>query len=361
MKTGLTLQQMATEITRRQISKRDYIACTSAIHLAAPDDGAPAGELSLMVNRMEPVRLHSTMHFRKQLQQHYKVPADYAERIRTTHPELYVETFNTFLHKEPSRNMLRTLDGSARAFLSDRYRPLDDADLMEAVLPTLMEFPDMEVVSAQFTEQRLYFKAVFPRFMGDVKVNDPVQLGIVVSNSEVGAGSLQVMPLIYRLVCKNGLITESYGQRRYHVGKRASADEDTFEMYSDKTRRLDDATFFSKVRDTLRGVLKQATFETILEQMQISTKEPLPADRVKGVVEVIGADNRYTERTQSGILAHLIGGGDLTRYGLINAITRQSQDEEDYETATRLETDGGALLVKTGSNWNSYIDRASYD
>ncbi|MBL0089244.1 MAG: hypothetical protein IPP44_22195 [Ideonella sp.] len=38
--------------------------------------------------------------------------------------------------------MVRTLDGQARAFLSDRYRRLDNYDLCEHVLPMLQRLPD---------------------------------------------------------------------------------------------------------------------------------------------------------------------------------------------------------------------------
>ncbi len=53
----------------------------------------------------------------------------------------------------------------------------------------------------------------------EVEVGDVVIAGFVISNSEVGLGSLRVEPLVFRFVCKNGMICKDYAQKRYHVGK----------------------------------------------------------------------------------------------------------------------------------------------
>ena len=50
--------------------------------------------------------------------------------------------------------MVRTLDGNARAFLSDRYRRLDNYDLLAHVLPMLRELPDARVRILRAHRQR---------------------------------------------------------------------------------------------------------------------------------------------------------------------------------------------------------------
>ena len=49
-------------------------------------------------------------------------------------------------------------------------------------------------------------KVVNKKLKAEVAVGDAVQAGFVISNSEVGLGSVKIEPLIYRLVCKNGLV-----------------------------------------------------------------------------------------------------------------------------------------------------------
>ena len=47
--------------------------------------------------------------------------------------------------------MVRTLDGTARAFLSDRYHRMDDDAFAEVVLPAISETPGAEVESCGIT------------------------------------------------------------------------------------------------------------------------------------------------------------------------------------------------------------------
>jgi hypothetical protein len=60
--------------------------------------------------------------------------------------------------------MVRTLDGKMRAFLSDRYRRLDNYDLAEAVLPILVEMGEgIRIVSTELTDSRMYIKVINER------------------------------------------------------------------------------------------------------------------------------------------------------------------------------------------------------
>lgn len=99
--------------------------------------------------------------------------------------------------------MIRILDGNVRAFLSDRYRRIDNLELLEAVLPIIKEMKRTEIISSEVTPTNMYIKVINKKLKAQVGLNDIVQAGLVISNSEVGLGSLKVEPLIYRLICKN--------------------------------------------------------------------------------------------------------------------------------------------------------------
>src|SRR5580765_4228648 len=169
MKTGLTLSEMAKELERRQSAKRDFIADTR--QLSAVSDGK---HLQIALPNGPALALSQGPVFQEQVCGHYKIPRDYAGRIRAEHPALYAQTLNTFFREEPARRMVRVLDNNARAFLSDRYRPLDNFDLSNAVLPVLMSAPEIRIESTEFTERRFYLKAVLPRIQTEVKRGDVV-------------------------------------------------------------------------------------------------------------------------------------------------------------------------------------------
>lgn len=352
MKTSLSLTEVAAELERQNSAKRDFVADTRSIEASVD------GSTVTLALPSGPVAKASTEIFRNQVSSHYKVPREYAERIRTQHPALWANTLNTHFQAEPARRLVRVLDNNARAFLSDRYRPLDNFDLASAVLPALLERQDIVIRSSAVTERRFYLKASSSRVLAEVRSGDVVEIGVAISNSEVGDGSLSVLPFIRRCICDNGLIIDDYGQKKYHVGKRASAEENAYELFTDKTRQLDDAAFFSKVRDTVAGVLTQHTLDKIVLKLRESTEQKLDPTKIVEIVEVTAKKFGYNETTQKGILSHLIEGGDLTRYGLLNAITRQSTDEESYDVATQLERDGSRIIELPRADWEEIAKAA---
>ena len=68
-------------------------------------------------------------------------------------PGLLADNVNRWLHKgEPTQRLLRTIDGRARAFLSNRYRCIDNFEIAQAVLPIIMGMPGALFESTQITE-----------------------------------------------------------------------------------------------------------------------------------------------------------------------------------------------------------------
>ena len=61
----------------------------------------------------------------------------------------------------------------------------------------------------------------------------------------------------------------------------------------------------------------------------------------------------FNQSEQSGVLTHLIQGGDLSAYGLMNAVTRTSQDLENYDRATEFEAMGSQVLNMPRKTWKT--------
>ena len=149
-----------------------------------------------------------------------------------------------------SERMGRTLDGEARAFLSSRYRRLDNELLVSHVLPALSEHEiDLKQSTFSINPTNLYMKIVFPRVQGEVRVDDIVQSGVLITNSEVGVGMLRVTPLIFRLVCTNGMVApESVHQfKRTHLGKQLEFEGAAARLYRDETRIAADRAVWMEV------------------------------------------------------------------------------------------------------------------
>ncbi len=344
MKQGRTLTELAQEIERAEIAKKDFIADTRKIAMSSTDSG-----IRLNIGGQESTGVNDYAH--GQIAERIKIPRQYYRRMQDEAPELLIENVNHWFQHKPERRMVRTLDGNTRAFLSDRYRPLDNFDLLTAVLPILADVPDMQMVSCETTERRMYIKALFPRQQMEVKQGDVVQSGIVISNSEIGAGSLRVEPLVYRLVCLNGMIGGS-ALKKYHVGRGYDVSGDgSFEIFRDATMEADDKAFWMKTQDTIRAALDDAAFRRLVGSMQEALEVRIEADPVV-VVEKTAKKFSLTDGERGDVLRHLIEGGDLSQYGLMNAVTRTSQDVQDYDRATDLERLGGTIIELPKRDWN---------
>ena len=338
MKTGQTLSEIAAELEAQLKAKHDYVAPSSQLVMDPKSNLTITGKGSFELSELA----------HDQLAGRSGIPSKYYQRMRESAPELLAQNVNHWFQKEPSKKMVRTIGRTARAILSDRYRPLDNFDLAETALP-LVKKMGCRVESSALTEHHLYLKLVTERITAEV-VGDVVQMGIVISNSEVGCGSVKVEPMIWTLRCKNGMVAPDYSMRKYHVGRAGVEGSLADEFFRDETRQADDKAFWMKVRDTIEGSMKQDVFDKIVAKLRAAGEDEVTGDPVK-VVEVTQERFGLSDDERGSVLRHLIKDGGLTRYGLLNAITASSQDSADYERATQLERIGGDVLELPRRDW----------
>ena len=343
MKQGRTLQEVAAELARQRTNKRDF--AVDSVSVRMDEDG---GGITLL-GGSNSEQFGMTELFHRQLGSALGIPAKYYDKLRAELPSLLAENVNGWLENRADRQLIRTMDGRARAFLSDRYRRIDNYEIAEATLPLLSELEDVTVESCEVTENFMYIKAVNPRLQTEIVPGDIVQAGVMISNSEVGLGSVKVMPLVYRLVCKNGFVANDLGERKYHIGREQDGD---WELFTDETLRADDAAFMLKLRDIVRSAVDEARFHSVADRLREAANVKISGCAPK-VVELTATNFGFIKPESDGILNHLITGGDLSMYGLSNAVTRASQDVESYDRATALESAGWR-----SSRWPRAVVRA---
>lgn len=348
MKTGRTLQELAAELDRQSKVKRDFIVSTEAMQM---EDGAALFSLTrpLESGMREVEPFNMTPLFHRQVGATLGIPAKYYDKMQADYPELLVRNVNGWFVHSPTRHTVRTLDGNARAFLSDRYRRIDNYAVAQATLPIIGEMDGARVESCEVTDTRMYLKMVNPRLEAEVQKGDIVQAGITISNSEVGLGSVTVMPMAFRLVCLNGMIINDLGQRKYHIGRE---NEESWELYSDDTLKADDEAFMLKLADIVRTAVDEAKFAKVIDKLREAAGVRIRG-HVPEVVELTSRQYGFNQTEQADILQHLIQGGDLSLYGLGNAVTRASQQAETYDRATTMETAGWQIITMSPEVWNA--------
>lgn len=365
MKTGKTLVQLAHALTDIKDNAKDFVVPTEKLAAKVADNGAVV--LGFQNGKEHAYSLNAWS--RSQLAGYTDIPKNYFDRIVTENPDLAVKNINHGLARNAVQGkaegraesrMLRTVGGNVRGLLSSRYRILDSYDMLETVLP-VAETHGLQVVSSEITDRRLFIKMLSPKLMTEVKKGDAVQYGLTISTSDVGAGSVRVEPLMFRLVCLNGMIANT-AIRKYHVG-RNQAESDIQELLSDRTKEVSDAAFWLQVRDIVLASLKPDNFEREVNRLRVAADMPIKNFDLPEVVELtMRAVGLTGENKSKSILAALASGNEgagLTQWGLINSITRAAQsDEFDYETSIEMERAAGQVLELPRKNWARIADAA---
>jgi hypothetical protein len=362
MKVGRNLVELATELQRRADAKRDINTPVTKLGMEVIDD-----EPNIVVADKAAMPLTTIAH--DQLATYLDIPRDYYKRMQANDPKLLSDNVNRWMREHhEERRLVRALDGKVRAFLSDRYRCIENEDIADAVLPILMDM-DLLICSCEVTERRLYIKAIDKRVALDVPTGrlmgdgshvffDTVSPAISVMNSEVGFGRFSIESGVFTKICTNLAMIGAHMKRR-HVGSRSDYGDEVYEMLSDETKRKTDEVLFAQVRDVVRGAFDEAKFKALTTKLGEASKDKLPATVVEEVVERVGRKNAVSEGHRKSILARLIEGADLTRYGLHAAITRAAQDADDYDTASDLERLGGEIIELPRNEWATLIKVAA--
>ncbi len=355
MKNGCTLQELAIELDRQRNAKHDYLLDTRNLRMDVTEDGTMLTMHNDQTDHNTILGLTEIAH--DQIGQALGIPSKYYNKMRASNPELLVQNVNSWFDTEPKTRMIRTLDGNARAFLSDRYRRIDNYEIAETVLPIIGDMYGAYIESCEITEARMYIKVVNPRLTQEVTPGDVVQSGMLITNSEVGLGSMAIQPLVYRLVCSNGMVVNDAATRRYHIGRGNQAGED-YSLYSNETLAADDRALMLKVQDTVRAVVDQTRFDKVIQMMRMAKDAKITTNSIPQMVELAASDFGITKTESEGVLDHLIRGADLSLYGLANAVTRTAQDVESYDRSTEMESIGYTILGMSADKWR-HLNEAS--
>ena len=344
MKTGRSLIELATEVQRQAALKRDLLAPTSGMTVLPDGNTLEVGTAG---------RFHINEHTHNQIGTFLEIPSRHYDKLRAQAPHLLSLEANHFLRSNPQERLIRTMDGTARAFMSNRYRRLDYSDMLEAILPQLLGDKEIQVASCEITESRMYLKVVKPSTEAEITKGDPVRAGFVVQNSEIGMGSVNVQPYVERLICLNGMIATEFGQRRNHVGRASKGSDENFELYSDATLQLEDRAFWAKVSDTITATLDEAKVSLVFKRLRESVDMKITA-APEAVVKELSNRFQLSEAQGGGILRNLVEGGlGMTGWALANSITALANDTESYDEASRLEEIGSKVITLAPSEWKT--------
>jgi len=353
MKAGITTQELATRVQANIAARKDIIAGARSLEFRHDEE---TNALTAAIEGFEGDYAMTDL-FSQQVYSDLGLPAVYARALNANDRHLLAYNVNRLAQRDSSTRLIRTLERdankTARAYLSNAYRPLDNEQVLEQVLPALGAIDGLQITECELTENRMYIKAITPKIAGDVKVGDTMYAGVIISNSEVGGGALNISLLAYRLRCLNGLILPDGKFRAMHLGKRAQVGDDAYELLTTETKLADDRVLLMKARDVAAGIFTQDNFDKVLGKMRAAAEVQLDTKRPDKAVEVLAKEVGLNGQEQFDVLSHLIQGGDLSRWGFTNAVTRAAQDVPSYDRSVQLEQLGSRILELPTKTWRA--------
>jgi hypothetical protein len=362
-----------TEVQRQVSARADYLINTRASLRLVPmkdfDKGVALVSLDDDASTLQRWELTSTAH--DQIAGWLEIPRKYYDRLLVDHLDMLIDNVNKLFEREPGTRMVRTLDGKCRAFMSDRYRRLDNDQVLATVLPQILGAGEAgnrshKILQSVITENQMALSIVFtdPALAqnlglvrakdGNGMVDDIVHPGFRIGNSEVGKGSLKMKGFFYRGYCLNGCV---YGQsgdfefQRNHSGSKLNADMERL-IITDESRAADDRALMLTLRDMIAGMGKIEVAQAFGDSLRAAKTgdtivKPLAA------IELLAKSVGLLESEKDQALLNLIAEADMSRYGALNAITAlANQPEVSYDRALELQEIGGSLLTMTQNEWN---------
>jgi hypothetical protein len=375
MKLGMTIEELLTEVQRQSNAKKDYVASTQNDVRMVPMPGFPTNVAVVLQKGQESEiaaeypatglpcleRLEITEHAHRQIAGRLQIPWKFYARMLEDHTDIVLDAVNKLFEREPGTRLLRTMDNKLRAFLSNRYKRIDNDQVLGAALPAIVK-GDLEtaLLSSQVTDRNLYVKVLLTgedmkQEIGKTRDGTPdiVQPGFCLRNSEIGSGSVSISAFFFRSFCYNGCVfgkTDAFEYRRTHLGGTLIEGAD-FEVLSDKSKKLEDETILSQVTDVMHAIASPEFVDTMgnkLRALRVGSTiaNPVPA------IQVLAKDHGFTQIESDEVLKNLIEDRDYSRWGVVNAVTKVANSEVvNYDRASDLEVVGSKLIDITNANW----------
>jgi len=357
------LSKLLEKVKDQAARSADYLAPTSDLQKTTTLDGKP--QIIIEANRGEPTRFFNINDTAfAQIATHAEIDTRTARRLQASYPREFDALTNARWQKEPTRRMIRThLDtenfGTARAFVSDKFKTFDNVNLLQACLPQLMELP-LQVVSADLSEKRMYLRLKSLEQLGTgANVGDHMANGMGFGNSEVGAGSVNVYQIFWTLACTNGMQTQNK-TRASHI--TSARDGDDWGLLSDDAKNADNHALELKLRDLVGYYSSREAFDDICNQMRMAALDVIDgvATDVTDVVNNLGKVMQLTKKENSDVLNGLMAtigqsgfeqAKPLSRATLVNAVTAVAH-RSDIDDVDTWQQRGGQLLNMSARDWH---------
>ena len=361
-----TLSKLLEKVKDQAARSADYLAPTNDLQKITSVEGKP--QMVIEANHGDNTKIFNINDTAfGQIATHAGIDTRTARRLQASYPKEFDNLTNAIWEKEPTRRMVRThldyddqIDGTVRAFVSDKFKTFDNVNLLQTTLPQLMESDaQFQVVSADLSEKRMYLRLKSLEQLGTgANVGDHMANGIGFGNSEVGAGSVLVYQIFWTLACLNGMQTENKSRSSHITSAR---DGDDWGLLSDDAKNADNHALELKLRDLVGVYSSREAFDEVLDKMKAAASDVIDGEftDVTDVVNNLGKVMQLTKKENSDVLNGLMAtigqsgfeqSRPLSRATLVNAVTAVA-NRSDIDDVDTWQKRGGQLLSMPARDW----------
>ena len=237
---------------------------------------------------------------------------------------------------------LRTYtDGTCRAFVTDKYAPIDNRWYLDQLRENL---PEGRLSHWRGDEDTIFGNILLPDTIIDYGQSDDSDYGgmLSIGNCEIGKRRISQVPSLFRSICLNGCI---WGQckgkeiKKRHIGE-IDLQELSYAIYENIEAQLP---------------LLDAGVRKLLALRELEVEEA----KMQQVFATVAMDHKLTKKEVSEVFSQWgqFEREDRNLFGVVNAVTRAGQTLDNMSWV-RFDEIGGRLMDTSESRWVGILNRA---
>jgi hypothetical protein len=271
----------------------------------------------------------------------------------------YMNLMDDLLRADDRTFRVRTLTNNnlsgqtARAIVSDRYKPIDDDIIFGTALP-LIDSDRFQGIGGNKTEIRTVAKFIEREPSVIIPSGDRTRefhLGFILHNSEVGCGSASFSMFMSDSFCFNGCIfsKEVLANISYrHIGSRIDIRHGLVSQEHQRGAEL--ASIRRLIAEATQNAMSLNGMEKIKQTLLLSAQSHITRD-VHDTITDVGKEMNITKDEVEEIPLYM-NSDETTKLGLHSAITALAKDKP-YERRLELEQIGGDVLMMPDRKWKA--------
>lgn len=357
----IDLKSLVEVLEVQKVKKYDVLVKTSKIN--ASQKGIVI--LDAPVNgEKKDLHLSLTATAHSQVSQKLNIPKGYYDRMFEQAPELWENSLNTWFSNSNDltgkthfvRNFLGDKDdvNLMRAFLSDRFNPIDNFEVLTQALETIRSYGvKVQIDSCDITPDKMYVRllcpeisAQAPKLLKDYHVPGAGKLGevgvisgLIISNSETGKGTFEITPRLQILACSNGMIRSSDSFRKTHLGAKLENGIN----WSNTTQRKNQDLIISQTKDVLNTFLSKDYLVKTLADLEKEAGHVV--QNPNEVIQCVTKELDLPETHVKDLLNYFIQGHDSTSFGVVQAVTYYAHAHKDVTPESRYDLESKAFEI----------------